>query len=443
MSYCTVKRRGHKNQQHRSPRSVRNLCHLVVSWNHHVRKPHHEEELPVASITDSGVAYVACIQGLKELHFLGHSCHYKFDSLPPAAAVGAPPEQLLFQRLSSLPLLHTLNVACSLELICSESLQYIGLLARSLRCLTLGDAVSLHWCNPSTSITWLRSRMMHLSTLLRQTLRTLKLFLPVVSTDDLLNIAMLFQLRRLEITSFSLKTTKPSGSSSEVVEQVLAPLQHLEHLKIDQCCPLAGRLLLPPAALSQLTCLSITNNWRLTHLHVAMMPHFTNSHNLNSNITNLDLSGCEDVDDQCAAYIRLLTNLASLNIRETALTDVGIEELFTPPLAYLARLSLGGRSRIADISNAAMEIFALLPKLRTLEIFRCSDITNDGLTILGLDSPNSFYSLRFLTIENCPHVTRRGIEQLRAAKPYLSLNSSDPSTSQLPCSDSGMIEDSS
>ncbi len=134
-------------------------------------------------------------------------------------------------------------------------------------------------------------------------------------------------------------------------------------------------------------------------------------------LRRLDLQGCRKLTDRGVAQLgrrcqaeSLLQQLEWLSLAGTAIGQKGVEQLSGLP--KLRSLSLND----TNIGNRALASLADCRQLRSLYLTACAEITDKGLNHL-----QKLAGLRWLSVRECPLLTKRGLERLQHSLPQLSV----------------------
>jgi len=226
------------------------------------------------------------------------------------------------------------------------------------------------------------------------TLENLDLSYTNVVDADLLNIADLSKLRRLNLTG-----------CTEITDNAIAYLSDAVNLE---------QLRLARTSISKAALASMWNLKSLRHLDLAYTPI---SDDALANLAflpaleTLDLEGTQ-VRGTGLTYIRKLPELSTLNISRTFVDDIGFENL--PPNISLTQLVFN-QTKVGDYSMTLISTFSNLEELEMAECNNISDIGFDklrglsGLTKLSMygttisdhhvESLTRFKSLKNLSVE--------------------------------------------
>eukprot|EP00873_Tetraselmis_striata_P020421 jgi/Tetstr1/440685/TSEL_028993.t1 len=130
-----------------------------------------------------------------------------------------------------------------------------------------------------------------------------------------------------------------------------------------------------------------------------------------SSLTALNLLSCENISDTGLEALLPLTSLASLCLQCcTLLTDRAVAILCRMP--NMTALNIG---HVPGISDAGLEELARgMPKLRSLSLQACSNITDAGMGALS-----RMPKLTTLTISRCTGITDAGLAALQPLAPTL------------------------
>ncbi len=120
-------------------------------------------------------------------------------------------------------------------------------------------------------------------------------------------------------------------------------------------------------------CNSIINEVPFSVISDTGLKNITNM----TELTTLDLGGCNAVTDQSLANIGKLSNLRSLNLAYCKVTDLGL--LYLKNLTNLISLDLGGCDQITD---AGLANLSNMSQLKILNLQHCTSITDNGLLYL-------------------------------------------------------------
>jgi hypothetical protein len=148
----------------------------------------------------------------------------------------------------------------------------------------------------------------------------------------------------------------------------------------------------------------------------------------------LDLSFCNQISDASLVQLAELENLRSLNLNWCyAVTDGGLSAL--AKCSSLQSLSLWGCEEVTDLGVTAL---AKLPILRSLDLPEFASITDASLIMLsdkaqsleclrldhlttitddGIRQLGKMFSLSVLTIQSCPNITASAIKDLQSSLP--------------------------
>ena len=137
----------------------------------------------------------------------------------------------------------------------------------------------------------------------------------------------------------------------------------------------------------------------------------------NLNLTHLSLSGCCNVGDEGIFNVaKCLSQLRSLNISETAITDKGIKVL-AQSCPFLEEVNTSICGNITDIGLADVTRFCL--NLTRLYVntsqSNMANLTDVGLTDIAINCKR----LRVLSMCSCPQASEKGIRQLALNCPEL------------------------
>ena len=159
----------------------------------------------------------------------------------------------------------------------------------------------------------------------------------------------------------------------------------LTSLDLSDCCGISDRGFFPPVVIHttplarskpmpQLRNLVLASCQKLTDVAVLRFPHVFPS------LTHLDLSNCYRIKDASLGALAELKKLVKLDLSGCdELTDTGLV-VVASYLLGLEVLCLSGCSRVGDDSLVA---FAVLRKLRELNVSNCKRVTNLGVESLG------------------------------------------------------------
>ena len=91
----------------------------------------------------------------------------------------------------------------------------------------------------------------------------------------------------------------------------------------------------------------------------------------------LDIRGCTSIDDTGLTYIKGLVNLKSLKLRNPSVTDEGLAQL--AGMTKLSSLSIED----CNCTDDGLKVLKNMPDLEDLTIFRCINVTDDGLAYVA------------------------------------------------------------
>jgi serine/threonine protein kinase len=111
------------------------------------------------------------------------------------------------------------------------------------------------------------------------------------------------------------------------------------------------------------------------------------------NLRQATVTGVE-FDDDALSHLTGHSNLTSLNLKYTSITDDGLKHLATMP--ELASVLIQRTSDRPQITDKAMPHLTRIRKLMSLQLFSC-DITNNGLAELAAGKP----PIDFLALHSC------------------------------------------
>jgi serine/threonine protein kinase len=130
-------------------------------------------------------------------------------------------------------------------------------------------------------------------------------------------------------------------------------------------------------------------------------------------LTNLDISNCHEITNDCLSRLTSLTTLSILNCRH--ITDKGIKTLTNLSILHMRACNLitdTGIAPLVELENLDMRFCTNIsgaclinrPKLKTLTLIGCNQITNEELS--------SMTQLWYLSITDCTQITDACLSQL-------------------------------
>ena len=124
------------------------------------------------------------------------------------------------------------------------------------------------------------------------------------------------------------------------------------------------------------------------------------------NVQSIDLSNTNVTDEGLVHLVDGPEMLGTLMLDDTDITDQGIEIL--KGISGLSSLSLCGTS----VTNEGLaQLPENLPRLSSLRLMNCDQITNDGLKAIA-----ELRGLELLFLTDCPQITNEGLKHLIGKK---------------------------
>lgn len=119
-----------------------------------------------------------------------------------------------------------------------------------------------------------------------------------------------------------------------------------------------------------------------------------------SSLQSLNLEGCDKITDVGAQNLGYLRYLETLNLRSHTFDSKVSEYSFLPKLRHLRDIDLGNCGGVKD---ATLGMLSRLSNLECLNLANCKKITDKGLELL-----QSLTELRFLNLAGCEKITNEG-----------------------------------
>ncbi len=218
--------------------------------------------------------------------------------------------------------------------------------------------------------------------------------------DDAM-VGRLAGLRKLDTLALTNSAITDAG-----VQAIVQSFPDLVELDLSSNTNMTGAALKMIAGLAKLERLTLLQN-RFNDLHTRRLSKMPQ-------LRTLDLRGNMEAGDMTLAVVGKLPQLTGLKHRSTAVTDLGLTDLAaSPSLESLLMQDFA-------ITNAAGPQLARLPKLSSLEIFRCQGFGSEGILALA-GMPLTRLTLRDLpdagdpalaVLDSLPHLKRLYLHEL-------------------------------
>lgn len=138
-----------------------------------------------------------------------------------------------------------------------------------------------------------------------------------------------------------------------------------------------------------------------------------------TNLTDLRLSSCGNLDDKSLAPLAKMTNLQTLHLRaDSLITSAGMDAL--KDLTKMTDLRLG----MTSICDEGM------PNLQRMKDLKFVDLGTTRITSKGLASISGASNLEHLDLQHCHHIDDSAVDQLKSYSRLKELNLEDTNISQ-------------